>query len=82
MPSTGRRSLSYSAWSAAPVAALAALLGIFLSAQGVVLAGLVAIPWLAWRYDNDSGAFLIFAILFLLVLAIPALLLALLAATH
>jgi cell division protein FtsW (lipid II flippase) len=74
----GRRSLRYTAWSLVPIAALLAALG----AAGIWMAILAAIPWLAWRYDNDSGTFLVFALLFLLVLGVAGLLLFLVAVTH
>ena len=58
------------------------MLGVLHGGPGVALAALAAIPWLAWRYDNETGTFLVLAILFLLVLAIPALLLTLIAVVH
>ena len=78
----GRRSLRYTAWSLVPIAALLAALGARMGNAGIWMAILAAIPWLAWRYDNDSGTFLVFALLFLLVLGVAGLLLFLVAVTH
>ena len=47
-----------------------------------MIALLLSLPWFAWRYDNESGAFLVLAVLLLLVIAIAALLLLLMAVTH
>ena len=82
MSRANRRTLGYSAWSLAPVAVVTALLGLRFSVPGVVIALLLSLPWFAWRYDNESGAFLVLAVLLLLVIAIPALLLLLMAVTH
>ena len=82
MRSASRRTLRYSARSLAPVAVLAAALAFTLGPAGPWVAILVAIPWLAWRYDNDSGTFLVFAVLLVLVLGTCAMLLVLIALTH
>ena len=82
MRAAGRRSLRYTAWSIAPIAMLLAALGARMETAGIWIAILVSIPWLAWRYDNDSGTYLVFAVLFLLILGMIGLLLFLLAVTH
>jgi hypothetical protein len=51
-------------------------------AAGTAAAGLLAILWLVWRYDNSTGSFLLLAVLFLIALAVPVLLLALMAVTR
>ena len=81
-PRAKRSTLRHAALSLAPPAAVAAFMGLVYGAPAATLAALAAIPWLAWRYDNATGTFLVLAVLFLLVLAIPALLLALMAVTH
>jgi hypothetical protein len=78
----GRRTLRYTAWTIAPIAALLAALGAGMQTAGIWVAILVSIPWLAWRYDNDSGTWLVFAMLFLLILGVMGLLLFLIAVTH
>lgn len=55
---------------------------LLLGKHGLIAAALLALPWFAWRYDNDTGAFLPLAILFLLILGVLALLLALIAVVH
>ncbi|HEX6783514.1 MAG TPA: hypothetical protein VF098_02515 [Sphingomicrobium sp.] len=61
--------------SIAPVAAAAMLLPSLLGRSGAILVVVLALPWLAWRYDNETGAFLPLAVLLLLVLGVLALLL-------
>ena len=78
----GRRTLRYTTWSIAPIAVLLAALGARMQTAGIWVAILASIPWLAWRYDNDSGTFLVLALLFLLVLGVAGLLLFLIAVTH
>ena len=82
MARPARRTFRHAALSLAPPAAFAATMGLLYGSPGATLAALAALPWLAWRYDNQTGTFLILAILFLMVLAVPALLLALMAVTH
>ena len=72
---TTRRTLGYSLGSFAPLAAALTVLMWSLGRPGILLAGLAALPWLAWRYDNNAGAFLPLAVLLLFVLAALALLL-------
>jgi hypothetical protein len=74
-----RRTLSYSLASFAPLAISFLFLVWSLGRSGILLSGLTALPWLAWRYDNETGAFLPLALLFLLVFAVLALLLFLIA---
>ena len=64
------------------VAAIAAALGIALGGPGIVLAVALAIFWLAWRFDNQSGTWLVLVVLFMIAAAVPALLLLLMAVTH
>ena len=40
---------------------------------GLLLAGLLALPWLGWRYDNNTGIFLPLAVLIVFALIILAL---------
>lgn len=70
-----RLSLGYTSVSIAPVAAAAMLLPSLLGRSGAILVVVLALPWLAWRYDNETGAFLPLAVLLLLVLGVLALLL-------
>jgi hypothetical protein len=72
---TTRRTLSYSLGSFMPLAAALILLMWSVGRPGILLAGLGALPWLAWRYDNETGAFLPLAVLLLFVFAVLALLL-------
>jgi hypothetical protein len=74
-----RRTLAYTAWSVAPTVAVAAALVWLLGSPALLIAGVLALPWLAWRYDNETGAFFPVAILFLIVCIVLALLLLLMA---
>jgi hypothetical protein len=74
-----RRSLSYTAWSVAPIIVAALLLHWLLGKAGLFLAGLLALPWVAWRYDNETGTFLPLSVLLLFLFAVLALLLLLIA---
>ena len=47
-----------------------------------VLTCILALPLLAWRYDNRSGTFFPLAILFVLAVAILAILIGLVAIVH
>jgi len=73
--SAARRTLSYSLGSLAPLVLAIALLAWSLGRPGIWLAGLASLPWLAWRYDNETGAFFPLAVLLLLVLGVLGLLL-------
>jgi hypothetical protein len=64
------------------LAAIAATLGVVLGGRGIAMAVILAIVWLAWRFDNRTGTYLVLVVLFLIALAVPALLLLLMAATH
>ena len=68
--------------SLALLAAIAAALGFALGGPGIVLAVILAIVWLAWRFDNRSGTWLVLVVLFMIAAAVPALLLLLMAVTH
>jgi hypothetical protein len=61
---------------------LALILGLSAGGPGVAVAILASFVWLAWRFDNQSGTFLVLAILLLLAVAVPAMLLVLMAVTH
>ncbi|WP_129792532.1 hypothetical protein [Sphingosinicella sp. CPCC 101087] len=63
-------------------ALLALILGLSAGRPGIVAALLASLVWLAWRFDNQSGTFLVLTILVLIALAIPAMLLVLMAVTH
>lgn len=76
---TTRRHL---AQSAAVVGALMLGSALILGAQGLAIAMAPALLWLAWRFDNHTGSLLMVAVLLLIALAVPALLLALMAATR
>lgn len=82
MAKTARTTWRYSLWSAGPVVTAAAALGLLLDSRGLALAAILSLPWLAWRYDNESGTFLVLAVLFLIMLAVPMLLLALMSVPH
>ena len=71
----GRRTLSYSLWSFGPIAVIIALAGLCFGRTGFFIVALLALPWLAWRYDNATGTFLPLAVLLLFVFAVLALLL-------
>jgi len=64
------------------VAAVAAVLFAWLSAVGLVIAAMLSLPWLGFRYDNRSGTFFVLGLLSLFLLAVPALLLFLMALMH
>ena len=64
------------------LAAMAAALGVALGGRGMALAIILAIVWLAWRFDNQSGTYLVLVVLFLIAMAVPAMLLLLMAVTH
>jgi hypothetical protein len=64
------------------LAALTAALGVALGGRGIALAIVLAIVGLAWRFDNQSGTYLVLAVLFLIAMAVPAMLLVLMAVTH
>jgi hypothetical protein len=70
-----RHTLRYTGWSFGPVALVATLLAWMFGGLGLLIAGVTALPWLAWRYDNQTGAFLPLAVLLLLVVAVLGLLL-------
>jgi hypothetical protein len=82
MRPAGRLTLRYTAWTIAPLCVLAIALGLMWAAAGLWVAAVFSVPWLAWRYDNDSGTFLVFALLFLLIIGVTALLLFLMAVAH
>jgi hypothetical protein len=46
---------------------------------GVLIAGLLALPWIAWRYDNETGTFLPLSVLLVFLLTILGLLMFLMA---
>jgi hypothetical protein len=75
----GRRTVRYTFCSCAPVAAVGAVCMWRFGGSGFLLAALLAVPWVAMRYDNDTGVFLPLAVLFLFVFAVLALLLLLMA---
>ena len=70
-----RSGLAYTGLSLGPVAAAAIVLSFLLGRPGLLISGLSALPWLAWRYDNETGAFLPLVVLLLLVLAVLGLVL-------
>lgn len=74
-----RRTLTYSLWSLLPFIAVLIPLGILLGRPGLIVAGLLALPWFAWRYDNETGTFLPLAVLALFPITVLALLLFLIA---
>jgi hypothetical protein len=65
---TDRRSLAYTSLSGAPFVAVAAGLFLLRGAPGVLIASVLSLPWFAWRYDNESGAFFILTMLLIIVL--------------
>jgi hypothetical protein len=73
---TGNRlTIAYTSWSIAPVAVAVGIFWCLLGGLGVLITGLIALPWLAWRYDNETGAFLPLAVLLLLVCGVLGLVL-------
>ena len=70
-----RGTLRYSLASIAPLVAAAIVLIWSIDRPGILVSGLAALPWLAWRYDNQTGAFLPLAILLLVVVGVLGLLL-------
>jgi len=44
-----------------------------LGTAGMILTGLLSLPWMAWRYDNSTGHFLPLAVLVVFALVILAL---------
>jgi hypothetical protein len=74
-----RRSVGYTLMSFVPVAATISLMSWRMGRGGILLASILALPWLAWRYDNETGTFLPLSVLFLFVFAVLGLLMFLLA---
>jgi hypothetical protein len=70
-----RRTIRYAAWSAGPIILVAGLMWRLLGGAGLTIAALLALPWLAWRYDNQTGTFFPLAVLLLFVIAVLGLLL-------
>ena len=68
-----RCSVGYTAGSLTPVVACGWALGWQFGTAGLLLAGLLALPWLAWRYDNATGHFLPLAVLLVFAFVILAL---------
>jgi hypothetical protein len=56
--------------------------GQLFGAPGVTIVTVGSILWLAWRFDNETGAVFLLTVLFLLALVVPVLLLVLMAVTH
>ena len=75
MESAPRRTVAYTVWSLAPVILSAVVLAWVLGKDGVALAALLALPWVAWRYDNETGTFLPLSVLLLFLLVVLALVL-------
>jgi hypothetical protein len=61
---------------------LAISLGVAFGTPGVIAAIPATFVWLAWRFDNATGTFLVLAVLVLIAVAVPAMLLVLMAVTH
>lgn len=57
-------------------------LALAFAGPGLAVATLASIVWLAWRLDNAAGSFFVLAVLLLIALAVPAMLLVLMAVTH
>jgi len=72
---TRRPSPAYIGWSVGPIVAVAFLLPFLLGKIGLLITGLLALPWLAWRYDNETGAFLRLAMLLCFVFLVLGLVL-------
>lgn len=68
-----RRSLRYTAASILPVVAVGSALAMRFGRAGVLLAGLLTLPWFAWRYDNETGHFLPLAVLVVFAFVVLAL---------
>ena len=63
-------------------ALITAALALLIGGPGLAIAAIAALPWFAWRFDNDAGTWLPLACVFLLVLGILAALLTLAAVLH
>ena len=74
-----RRTVGYTAWSAGPVVAAALVLWWPLGRPGLLIAGLLALPWIAWRYDNETRTFLPLSVLLLFLFGVLGMLLYLMA---
>ena len=62
---------------------LTLIIGYRFGGTGVAVAlGFLALPALAWAFDNASGTFLVLATLFVITIGIMVLLIALMAITH
>ena len=79
MANASRLTVTYTGWSVAPVIAAALLLVWLIGRGGLLVAGLLALPWFAWRYDNETGTFLPLSVLVLFLFVVLALLLYLMA---
>jgi hypothetical protein len=77
-----RRTLAYTIRSVLPFVLVAALITFLLGRAGFLATMMLSLPWFAWRYDNQSGAFFILAVLAVIVLAVLALLILLMAIAH
>ena len=68
--------------SVAFVPALALLIAATFSPRGGAIIALFWPLWLAWRFDNQSGTFLVLVILLYIVIAILLVLMTLMVITH
>lgn len=79
MAKAKRRTAAYTGWSVTPVVAGGLLLLWLFGKPGLLIGGLLALPWFAWRYDNKTGTFLPLSVLLLFLFAVLGLLLYLMA---
>ena len=68
--------------SVAFVPALALIVAAIFSSRGGAIIALFWPLWLAWQFDNQSGTFLVLALLVYLVLAVLLVLMTLMVITH
>jgi hypothetical protein len=64
--------------------ATAAVIGVALTLGGIaaVATGVLLLPVLAWRYDNDMGTWFVLAMMLVMIMTVLTLLLVLAAARH
>jgi len=62
--------------------AIAIVAGGFVGSAATLLVCVLALPIIAWRYDNPTGAFFPLAVLFVLAVAILIVLMGLVAVVH
>jgi hypothetical protein len=77
-----RRSFAYTTQSVAPFVVVTVALSLVLGGAGLAVAMVLGLPWFAFRYDNQSGAFFVLALISVIILAVLVLLIMLMAIAH